>query len=414
MRIVDVNEFYSPAGGGVRTYIDRKIGILADMGHELIVLAPGREDRVEPRPGGGRVEYIRSPGMPFDRNYGLFWDAAPIHAALDRLQPDVVECCSPWRPAWIVGQWQGRALKSFFMHNDNVAAYPLRWFEGLASPARIERAFAWYSRYMGRFLDHYDVVVTNGPALDKRLRSRGVRIDAAMPLGIERAHFSPTLRDEELRRCLLAQCDLPEHGLLLLGLGRHHAEKRWAMVIDAVLRAGTTLPVGLIQIGTGNDSARLEARAAGSPHIRLFRPVYDRERLARIMASADALIHGAEAEPFGLVACEAMASGLPLIVPDTGGCAEVADPACAELYAARDPLACAAAIGRLYARNRPALRQAAAAVATTVRSDREHAEELMAYYAQALGRRVAGQVGRRSGPAPACGLSSAAPGVLGS
>ncbi len=25
MRIVDVNEFYSPTGGGVRTYIDRKM-----------------------------------------------------------------------------------------------------------------------------------------------------------------------------------------------------------------------------------------------------------------------------------------------------------------------------------------------------------------------------------------------------
>ena len=32
MRIVDVNEFYSPTGGGVRTYIDRKMGIMADLG----------------------------------------------------------------------------------------------------------------------------------------------------------------------------------------------------------------------------------------------------------------------------------------------------------------------------------------------------------------------------------------------
>ena len=42
MRIVDVNEIYSPTGGGVRTYIDRKIGIMADLGHELIVLACGK------------------------------------------------------------------------------------------------------------------------------------------------------------------------------------------------------------------------------------------------------------------------------------------------------------------------------------------------------------------------------------
>ncbi|WP_267381877.1 MULTISPECIES: glycosyltransferase [unclassified Sphingomonas] len=380
MRIVDVNELYSPTGGGVRTYIDRKMAILADMGHELIVIAPGREDAVEERPGGGRIHYVKAPGMPFDANYGLFWDAAPITDLLDRIDPDVVECCSPWRPAWIVGDWQGRAVKSYFMHNDNMAAYAQRWFEGVASHARIEQAFAWYTRYMGRFLDRYDTVVTNGPALEKRLRNRGLRIDVAMPLGIERRHFSPEFRDERLRTALLKQCDLPADGRLLLGLGRHHPEKRWPIVIDAVERAGAKLPVGLILIGTGNDSPRMAKRIAGSPHIRMFRPVYDRERLARIMASCDALIHGSEAEPFGLVASEAMASGLPLIVPDTGGCAEVAEPRASELYRARDAQAAATAIIRLFRRDPRMLRRAAITAAAGVRSDAEHAADLMAYY----------------------------------
>ncbi|MEO8375511.1 MAG: glycosyltransferase, partial [Sphingomonas bacterium] len=140
MRIVDVNEFYSPTGGGVRTYIDRKMGIMSDLGHELIVIAAGREDMVEERPGGGRIIYVRASRLPFDKNYGLFWDAAPVTRLLDELKPDVVEASSPWRPAWIVGEWQGDAVKVFFMHNDNVAAYAMRWFEGLAAPDRVERA----------------------------------------------------------------------------------------------------------------------------------------------------------------------------------------------------------------------------------------------------------------------------------
>lgn len=381
MRIADVNELYSPTGGGVRTYIDRKMGIMADLGHELIVLAPGPEDKVEERPGGGRIHYLKSPPLPFDSNYGLFWDAEPVTTLLDRLDPDVVECCSPWKPAWIVGDWRGRAVKSYFMHNDNMAAYAQRWFEGVASHERIERAFGWYTRYQARFLDKYDCVVTNGPALQKRLRARGLRIDAAMPLGIESRHFSPDLRDETLRQALLEQCGLPADGLLLLGLGRHHREKRWPMIVDAVERAGASLPVGLILLGQGIDSERIEKRIAGSPHIRLFRPIYDRERLARIMASADALIHGSEAEPFGLVASEAMASGLPLIAPDAGGCAEVADPHCSELYVARDAASCAQAIARMHARDRQRLRRAARVAAGHVRSDRDHTVDLMDYYA---------------------------------
>lgn len=396
MRIVDVNEFYSPTGGGVRTYIDRKMGIMSELGHELIVIAPGRQDEVEERPGGGKIIYVKASRLIFDKNYGLFWDAAPVTKLLDALKPDLVEASSPWRPAWIVGQWQGDAAKVFFMHNDNVAAYAMRWFEGLAAPDRIERAFAWYSRYMSRFLDNYDAVVTNGPALEKRLKARGVRIDAAMPLGIERGHFSPALRDETLRAALLAQCGLPPEGHLLLGLGRHHPEKRWRLVIDAAERAGADLPVGLILLGAGIESRAIEKRIAGSPHIRMFRPVYDRERLARIVASCDALIHGSEAEPFGLVASEAMAAGLPLIAPDTGGCAEIADPLCSELYTARDAQSAALAIHRLFERDPAMLRRAAKVAAGKVRSDREHTVELMAYYAELVAAR---REGRQSGTA---------------
>ena len=384
MRVVDVNEFYAPAGGGVRTYLDRKMALMAELGHELIVVAPGRETWVEERPGGGRVHWLASPPLPFDTNYGLFCDRAALHAALDAYDPDVVECSSPWRAAWIVGEWRGRALKSFFMHNDNLATYPGRWFERFASEAAITAAFAWYTRYTARFLTHYDCVLTNGPALAERLAARGLRIDAAMPLGIERAHFSPALRDEELRAALLRQCGLSPDALLLLGLGRHHPEKRWPMVVDAVERAGASAPVGLVLIGGGVDTERIEARVAGSPHIRLFRPVYDRARLSRITASCDALIHGAETEPFGLVASEAMASGLPLVVPDTGGCVEVANPLSSEIYAARDAASCAAAILRLARRDRALLRRAAVVAAASVRTDREHAVDLLGYYRAAV------------------------------
>lgn len=380
MRIVDVNEFYSPTGGGVRTYIDRKMAIMAEMGHELICIACGKEDRVEERAGGGKIVYVKSPGLPFDKNYGLFSRRDPIWRLLDAFDPDVVETSSVWRPAWIVGKWQGRALKSFFMHNDNIAVYPMRWLEGLAPPEQIEDACGIYAQYSNRFLAMYDTVVTNGPALEKRLKRRGVRIDTAMTLGIERSHFSPDLRDERLRAAMLRQLGLPPEGHLLIGIGRHHGEKRWPMVVDAVERAGEHLPVGLMLLGTGPESQRIEKRIAGSPHIKMFRPVYERSELARIMASCDALIHGSETEPFGLVASEAMASGLPLIVPETGGCAEAADPLTSERFRARDAADAALAIERLFAREPAILRKAAVVAAGKVRTDREHTIDLMNHY----------------------------------
>jgi alpha-1,6-mannosyltransferase len=250
----------------------------------------------------------------------------------------------------------------------------------MVSPETVESWFAGYSRYMNRFLTQYDAVLSNGPALVKRLGKRGVRVDTAMPLGIESAYFSPQHRDERLRAALLAQCDLPPDGHLLLGLGRHHPEKRWPMVVDAVERVGATRPVGMILLGTGIASKSLEKRIAGSPHIRLFRPVYDRPRLARIIASCDALVHGCETETFGLVASEALASGLPLVVPDAGGCGELANPLYAETYRPRDGRSCAEAIERLLSRDQRVLKNAARVAAGRVQSDRKHAEELVDFY----------------------------------
>ena len=392
MQIVDVNEYYSPTGGGVRTYLDRKMGILADMGHELVVIAPGHADAVEERPGGGRIIWVKGPRLPFDRGYGLVWDAAPVTRWLDMLDPDVVEVSSPWRPAWIVGNWRGRALKVFFAHNDNVSAYAARWLEGVAETATVERWCAFYTRYMARFLGKFDRFVTNGGELTKRHARRGLHVDAAMPLGIDRADFSPDLRDEGLRAALLAQCGLAPEAKLLLGVGRHHPEKRWPTVIDAVERAGETRPVGLVLLGDGVRREELARRVADSPHIRLFRPVYDRRRFARIMASADALIHGSDAEPFGLVALEAVASGLPLIVPNEGGAAEIARAPFAETYAPRDARSCAAAIRRLLRREPAILRAACVHAAAGVRTDRDHAAALVDYYREAIEGRAVGRL----------------------
>lgn len=399
MRIVDVNELYSPTGGGVRSYIDRKLAILPELGHEQIVIAPGREDRIEERPGGSKIIFVKAPGLPFDSNYGLFWEAAPVHRLLDELKPDVVENCSPWRSARIVAGWQGPAIKSWFLHNDNKEAYPKRWFARVASEATIERAFGWYDRYMTRMMAPFNTIVTNGPTLTDRLTARGLRIDATMTLGIERQHFSPALRSPALRAAMLAQCGLPEDAHLLIGVGRHHPEKQWPMVIDAVRRAGTRLPVGLVLLGLGPDTRTLERHIADSPHVRLFQPVYDRVQLASLMASADAFIHGCTSEPFGMVASEALASGLPLIVPDKGGAAAVAKPAYAETYRGGNAYECAAAIVRLLLRDQPLVRRAALVASETVLSDRDHAAALVAHYQAMIDARAAdpGAVaGRRS------------------
>src|SRR4051794_15708250 len=118
MKIVDVSAFYAPEGGGVRTYVDQKLAAGPASGHEIVILAPGAENRSEARGPRARIEWVASPRFPFDRRYRYFADAATIHRHLDRERPDFVEASSPWRSASAVASWPGDVPRALIMHAD--------------------------------------------------------------------------------------------------------------------------------------------------------------------------------------------------------------------------------------------------------------------------------------------------------
>jgi alpha-1,6-mannosyltransferase len=111
MRIADVSAFYTPAGGGVRTYAEAKLRAAARFGHEMILIVPGERHEVIKRGPGAVMVTIPSPLLPVDRRYRYFDDEAAIHATLDAWQPDHVEASSPWSSAAMVGRWQGSASR---------------------------------------------------------------------------------------------------------------------------------------------------------------------------------------------------------------------------------------------------------------------------------------------------------------
>ena len=381
MKIIDVNAFYAPQGGGVRTYVEQKIAAVAATGHELIVIAPSDSDRVEIRSDHARIVHVASPTMPLDKRYRYFAGAEAVHAILDRERPDLVEASSPWRTASIVADWKGSARRSLVMHADPLAAYAYRWFGAIADRDTIDRQFAWFWNHLRRNARNFDLVVCANDHLASRLRAGGIANACTNPMGIDPGLFSPDLRNEAMRAELLARCGLGPDAALLIGVGRHSPEKRWPMVINAVRRASHRRSIGLVLIGGGRDSERIRRHIGADPHIQMLAPITDRPMLATVMASADALIHGCEAETFGLVAAEAAASGLPLIVPDEGGATDLIIPGCGITYRSANARAAARAITRLLNRNPAHLRHAAAAEASRVGTMHDHFTRLFDAYA---------------------------------
>ena len=379
MRIVDVSAFYSPLGGGVRTYVDAKLRAAPRFGHEMIVIAPGEDHSVVKRGPGGYLVTIPGPHLPVDRRYRYFDDEALLYATLDSWQPDHVEASSPWSSATMVGRWPGSASRSLVMHSDPLAAYAYRWMGGIAPRAAIDRAFGWFWRHL-RGLGHlFDTILCANSSLAKRLSGGGVLNTETISMGVEAGLFSPALRSPELRRMALAELGLAPDAVLLIGIGRFSAEKRWQVVLRSAGETGRRLPVGLVLVGDGPKRQKLELIAAQYDNVAVLPPVADRQLLAQLLASADALVHGCEAETFCLVAAEARASGVPLIVPDRGAATDQLVSGAGTSYRAGRERSLEEAIARFVHRG-VELQRAAAVRASRPRTMDEHFAELFARY----------------------------------
>jgi len=386
MKIVDVSGFYTPHGGGVKTYVERKLAAGPQQGHEIVIIAPGEEDSVVEWGDGARIVTLKSPHFPLDKNYFYFNDIGALHAAISAERPDIVEASSPWRSPSLTAKWPGTAPRALIMHSDPLSAYAYRWFGRIMAQPTIDRHFEWFWRHLRRLDQAYDSVICANTDLANRLIEGGLTKVVTNPMGVESGLFSPQLRDEALRERLLARCALGPEATLLLGVGRHAPEKRWPMVIDAVMAASNDRPVGFVLLGDGRERKRIIRYAKGNPHIHFLSPLSDRTELATLLASGDALIHGCEAETFGMAAAEARASGLPLIAPDRGGVADQARHPGSQLYAANSSASAAEAIRRFIDGGPAAARAATGKDAPFVRTMDQHFHDLFAHYADLRSR----------------------------
>ncbi len=387
MKVIDIAEFYTDLGGGVKTYINQKLEAGRRLGHEVIVIAPGRKRGEEERLGG-KVIWIPGPPLPIDPRYVILWRQKEVHAILDREKPDVVEGSSPWTGGWFAANWKGKALKSFIFHSDPVAVYPHTMLSWFMDTQKIDHAFGFYWKYLKKLSKKYDTTVVSGEWLAKRTAEFGVKNPVAVPFGIDKSFFSPKRRSKKLRKKFVESLGLPDDAPLFMAVSRHHPEKRLGTVIDGFQKAARQKPMGLLLFGDGPIRKYVKYKASAAPNVKLMGFTENREELANILASCDYFVHGSAAETFGLVVAEAICSGLPIIVPDMGGAADLANPEYSEVYEPGNPDAFADSVLRMLARDRTELSNATAKAAEhQIGTMEQHFENLFELYQSLLDRR---------------------------
>ena len=154
----------------------------------------------------------------------------------------------------------------------------------------------------------------------------------------------------------------------LLYLGGRRDTKGIRVLLEAFALARSTRPaltLRLIGTAPGGDEAWLSLSASlGIAEAVSFEGPIDRAGVMAALARATLFVHPSPAETFGVVAAEALATGLPVVAADSGGVTEILDPdpdRFGAIVPTGDPAAMAAAIertlGRLGEFDRAAMRQ---------------------------------------------------------
>lgn len=307
----DLTQSWSDVGGGVRTYLlHKRRHILESTPHRHLLIVPGNKDEVM-EDGRAITVTVASPHVPGSPHYRLMLRNKAVREALERFQPDLIECQDaynlPWAAVAYRKQHPETALVACYM-TDFPTVYverPFSRFLGKTISGAASRICYAYCGALYRKFDAVFALSENGGAT--KLRSLGIQQVDIVPLGVEVGEFGPDRRDPRLRAKLGLSDDQP----LLIYVGRLDGEKKPDVVVDAFRKLPRALGAKLVLIGEG--PLREEIEALGDDRILIPGYMQSRGELARWLASADIYVSGMADETFGVSIVEAQASGLPVV-----------------------------------------------------------------------------------------------------
>lgn len=325
MHIADITLFFAPHSGGVKRYLlakHRHLTGRAGVRHSLLV--PGTATG-EPAPGVfTRAEW----SIACAGGYRVPLRPARWRRALVELKPDVIEVGDPYHLAWAAlgAARECGAITVAFAHSDLPRMIASRFGRGFGRAA---------DAYLRRLYSRFDLIQAPSRLIAQRLRESGIARIVVQPLGVDADVFHPACRDPCLRR----ELGLADDIRLSIFAGRMAREKDVPLLLRTFARLGRRHH--LILVG-GEHREALSANATMLPYEQ------DPARLARLLASADALVHAGAQETFGLIAVEAMACGLPVVGVRAGALPELIDESVGALAEAGDEGSLCAAIERVY------------------------------------------------------------------
>ena len=256
--------------------------------------------------------------LRFDLNLWRYLDR--VLKAVSGFGANVIHVTSPG-DVGLLGTWVARklAIPMVASWHTNVHEYerwrldsllgfvPGKWKQPLSELTEIE-----VLRLAARFYKLADVTLAPNPELVRMLESKTGKPSFLMQRGVETDLFSPRKRTRK------------EGGVFRIGfVGRLSPEKnvRFFAKLERALEKRGFLNFSIVFVGHGTERRWLEGNLTRAE----FLGVLHNEALAEAYANMDVFAFPSRTDTFGNVVLEALASGVPAVVTDTGGPKYVVD-----------------------------------------------------------------------------------------
>ena len=298
LRIAVVAESFLPQINGVTNSVLRILDFFQKNGHEALIIAP--------ESNGGPTEYagfeiLRVPALNVK---GLIPIGLPQQLAKARVldfNPDIIHLASPA----ILGNYVARFAKKNEIPTLSVYQTDLA---GFANHYGLQIANSTLNKFVGKVHSNSDRTLAPSTSACDYLNELGVQDVELWRRGVDSEKFSPEKRDQELRAELLGK--RPDRTLIGY-IGRLAHEKR----LEDLISLDEQDDVQLVIVGDGPTRERLERKLPNA----IFTGFKNGQELARMYASLDIFIHTGQHETFCQSIQEALASGVPVIAPNSGG-----------------------------------------------------------------------------------------------
>ncbi|WP_090238805.1 glycosyltransferase family 4 protein [Lentibacillus halodurans] len=302
MKIAIVTETFLPAVDGVVTRIAATVKWLHEQGHELLIIAP---DQGLDEFNGIPVKGIPSHTLFLYKSRKVAMPNPKVGRFLNEFQPDIVHVVNP-ALLGMAGIYYGKKWPLVASWHTNIPHYADYYKVPYLKPA-----LWWIFKTMH---NRADLNLCTSKSVKYELTGRGFKNVHVWERGVDLDTFGSHYQNEATRRYL---CDGEMDKTLLLYVGRLAVEKEIEK-IRHVLHYSDQFRLAIV--GDGPHREKLESYFEGTPTV--FTGFMHGEELAKAYASSDIFVFPSQTETLGLVILEAMASGLPVIVANSGPTAE--------------------------------------------------------------------------------------------